>query len=71
GYMVYDIAGPGALACLKQGAELRLDQPSRSVLRQLFGIDVMLYRTAAQSFRVHVPRPMAMAFTQHVAQPQT
>lgn len=66
---VIETTGPNALACLKHGAEIRLDQPSRSVARLVFGIGVYLYRAPdSDGFRLHVPRAMTTAFMQHLAE---
>lgn len=69
GFDIFDLAGPGAMACLARGAEVRLDQPSRSVARLIFGIGTYLYRApAVDGFRVHVPRAMTAAFMRHVTE---
>lgn len=61
---VFDISGSGALALLRCGAELSLDQPSRSTMRHVFGVEVMLYRHRDDStFRLHVPRAQVMAIS--------
>ena len=66
-YLVIDISGPDALKALRRGTELRLDQPSRSVLRRLFSIEAMLYRVTDEgTFRAHIPRAMAQAFFSHL-----
>jgi hypothetical protein len=75
-FTVLEINGPGALTNLQRGAELRLDHPSRSVTRQLFGIEVFLYRAGDETrFRLHVPRGSAQAMIRHLgsysARPQT
>jgi hypothetical protein len=63
GWQVADISGPNALECLRRGAELDLAQPSRSVMRRVFGLDVMLYRTHDETrFRVHVEKARSHAF---------
>ncbi len=63
GYEVIEIAGTGALALLCRGAEVSLDQPSRSVARLLFGLGAFLYRAGdVQTYRAHVGRAQAAAF---------
>ncbi|MEX0280163.1 MAG: hypothetical protein AB3N13_03105 [Arenibacterium sp.] len=67
GLVILELSGPDAWTVLKRGAEIRLDTPSRSVARRVFGIDVMLYGYRdATCFRMHVPRAMAVALHQHV-----
>ncbi|MEX0340191.1 MAG: hypothetical protein AB3N11_14260 [Arenibacterium sp.] len=67
GFSVLDLSGPDAWAQLKRGAELCLDTPSRSVVRRVFGVDVVLYRFEAKGrFRLHVPRAMVQAFRKHL-----
>lgn len=67
GYRVLDLSGPGALEALRRGAELSLDRPSRSVLRRVFGLDLLLYRVGdGQSFRLHVERAFAQALAAHL-----
>ncbi|SHF80062.1 hypothetical protein SAMN05444273_1138 [Litoreibacter ascidiaceicola] len=62
-YSVFDIRGDRAFSVLKRGAELRLDVPSKSVARLLFGLGVFLYRfEATDTFRVHVFRGQAETF---------
>ena len=62
GHAVFDICGPTALATLKRGAEVRLDVPSASVARLLFGLNVFLYRFGEENrFRIHVPRSQTEA----------
>ncbi len=62
-WRVADISGPNALNCLRRGAELNLEQPSRSVMRRVFDVDVILYRVReAMCFRVHVDRAKSQAF---------
>lgn len=69
GFDVIDLIGPGAIACLQRGAELRTDQTSRSVARLVFGIGVYLYAApGGDGLRVHTPRAMTTAFMQHVAE---
>ncbi|MEX0280494.1 MAG: hypothetical protein AB3N13_04790 [Arenibacterium sp.] len=69
GYRLLELSGRDAWAQLKRGAELRLDMPSRSVMRRVFGIDVVLYRFANEGcFRLHVPRAMVPAFRKHLAE---
>lgn len=66
-YTVIDLTGPDAFALLRMGAEIRLDQPSRSVVRQLFGCDVLLCCLAdAPGFRLHLPRAHAQSLTAHL-----
>lgn len=61
-YAVFDLSGPGAFDILRRGAELRLDIPSRSVARMLFGLGVFLYRLEDRAtFRLHVARAQAEA----------
>ena len=56
GYAVLAIHGPRAMDVLYRGTELRLDHPSRSAARMLFGFAVFLYRKdGPDTFRVHVP----------------
>lgn len=67
GYHVLDVTGPNALDLLRRGAELRLDRPSRSVMRRVFGIDILLYRRGGElSFRLHIPRAHAQAVATHL-----
>lgn len=64
---VIDISGPNALECLRKGVELRIDHPSRSVMRRVFGWDVMLYRAGGETcFRLHIPRAATQAFAKHL-----
>ncbi|MEL6640424.1 MAG: hypothetical protein AAFP98_03770 [Pseudomonadota bacterium] len=66
-YQVIDISGPAAFAHLQRGAEVRVDQPSRSVQRRMFGCDVMLCCLDAESgFRIHVPRAFAQSFVEQL-----
>ncbi len=59
-YAVFEISGRDAFATLKRGAELRLDVPSVSVARMLFGLDVFLYRFGDEDrFRIHVSQSQA------------
>jgi len=65
--VVVELTGPDAFARLRMGAEVRLDQPSRSVVRQLFGCDVLLCCLAdAQGFRLHLPRAHAQSLAAHL-----
>ncbi|MGR3491599.1 MAG: hypothetical protein ACU0DW_06025 [Shimia sp.] len=69
GYAVLDVQGPGALDALQRGGELRLDTPSRSAARRLFGVDVVLYRYRAEDrYRIHVQRGYAQALRSHLSQ---
>lgn len=69
GWRVIDISGPGAFECLRHGAELNLHQPSRSVMRRVFGANVMLYRVHNPAhFRVHVERASAQGFFRDLTQ---
>lgn len=62
-YYVFDIRGDRAFSVLKRGAELRLDVPTKSVARLLFGLGVFLYRfDATDTFRVHVSHGQAETF---------
>jgi len=53
-YAVFDLEGPAAFDLLTRGTEVSLGVPSRSVARQLFGWDVLLYRRGAERFRLHI-----------------
>lgn len=56
-YVVFQLSGPNAIALLKRGTELRLDQPSKSVARMLFGLGLFLYRHGdEETYRLHVAR---------------
>lgn len=62
GYVVFDLTGPGGLDLLSTGGEISLGENSRSVVRRLWGMDVLLYRhTAPERFRLHVTRSCAPA----------
>lgn len=61
GLAVFDLGGPRAFDILRRGTEIGLDRPSRSVARVLFGLDVLIYRTDEDVFRLHVPRAAAEA----------
>jgi hypothetical protein len=62
GYVVFDISGPGGLDLLCTGGEIRLQESSRSVVRRLWGMDVLLYRYMnPRRFRLHVTRSLAPA----------
>lgn len=64
-YVALDLTGAGAFATLCRGAELRPDQPSRSVVRRIFGCDVMLCKSHKGSgFRIHAPRALSQAFVE-------
>lgn len=60
GYAVFNLSGPGALDLLRRGAAIDPRQPSASVVRLLFGIEVFLYRMQdGPRFRLHVARARA------------
>ena len=62
-FTVFEISGRGAFDLLKRGTELSLEQPSKSVVRKLFGFDFWLYRYgAADRFRLHIAHPYCEAF---------
>lgn len=61
GYAVFEIAGSGALALLKHGGFIQVDEPSASVARSLFGTTVLLYRTGPSQFLLHINRMHAQA----------
>ena len=58
---VIDLTGPKAVERLKTGGEIRFDQPSQSVVRRLFGVEVMLCRLPRGGFRLHIPRTLSQA----------
>lgn len=67
GYTVFELSGPSALHLLQHGAELSLEVPSDSVVRQIFGLSAMLYRyDAPDQFRLHISRGNAEAFLHHI-----
>lgn len=65
GYAVFEITGEGAWAALREGTEIRLDVPSRSVARRFHGLDALIYRIEG-GFRLHTPRAMAEALHRHL-----
>lgn len=68
GYAVFDLYGPRAFEVLRRGAELRIDQPSRSVARRLFSFDVVLYQSEKEgNFRIHVSRSFGQALVQSLS----
>ena len=70
-YAVFDLTGPHALDRLRMGAEIPLDQPSRSVARQVFGCDVLLCCLAKKrGFRLHLPRANAQSVAAHLCYEQ-
>jgi len=66
GYVVFEISGSGAQDLLKQGGFINTDQPSPSVARQLFGQSVLLYRTNALSYRLHINRMFAQSLRDQI-----
>jgi hypothetical protein len=61
-YAVFDLSGRRAFEVLQRGAELRLDLPSPSVARLLFGLAVFLYRVEkGDRFRIHIASSQAEA----------
>ena len=61
-YSVFDLRGPDALSLLKRGTEISLATRSKSSVRQIFGIETILYPiSACGGFRLHVPRAYAAA----------
>ncbi|MGD9861871.1 MAG: hypothetical protein AB7S99_01545 [Pseudodonghicola sp.] len=63
GLTVFQIEGENALPLCLRGAELSLEQPSRSVLRAGFGFELLLYRWEG-ALRLHVARGHAQALWQ-------
>ena len=62
GWGVLDLEGPRALDILKRGTEISLSEPSASVVRKLWGLDVWLYRFETEDrFRLHIARAMEEA----------
>ena len=62
GYLVFDVSGVGGLDLLSTGGEISLQDSSRSVVRRLWGMDVLLYRYMdPHRFRLHVTRSLAAA----------
>jgi hypothetical protein len=62
GYLVFDISGAGGPNLLSTGGEISVQDSSRSVVRRLWGMDVLLYRYMdPQRFRLHVTRSLAPA----------
>ena len=66
GLIVVQIDGDGALPLLCRGAEISFDQPSRSVVRAVFGMELMVYRHGA-GIRLHVARGQAAGLWQTLA----
>ena len=58
---VIDLTGPNAFEALRKGAEIRLDQPSPSVVRRVFGVELLLCRLQDAGFRLHIPRSLSQA----------
>ncbi len=65
-YATFDLSGPGAFQLLQRGAELSLKTRSKSVMRALFGMHVMLYRRASERFRLHVPTAQQDGLMHHI-----
>ncbi len=66
-YSVFDLSGANILDVLQHGAELSTQTPSRSVLRLLFGFEVMLYRVNQPGcVRVHIPTPRLFSLIEHL-----
>ena len=64
---VFDLSGAQAFDILKRGTEISLDQPSASVVRLLFGIEVWLYRIKDErTFRLHVAHALGEALVGHL-----
>jgi len=62
GLAVFQLSGTGALALLSQGGPLSPDIPSASVMRRMWGVDVMLYMgPEPNQMRLHVPAARAPA----------
>ena len=55
GYAVFELSGEATIGLLKQGTEIDLDRPSKSVVRLAFGLGLHIYRYGNEStFRIHV-----------------
>ncbi|MCE8009409.1 hypothetical protein [Aestuariivita sp.] len=59
GYAMFHLDGDRTLGLLKRGGVARPDQPSPSVVRLMFGMDVLLYCRGASGFGLCVPGPRA------------
>lgn len=67
GFAVIQLTGPNAIHILKRGTEISVRQPSASVARQLFGLDVWLYRHGTpDGFRMHVAHAFEQALIGHL-----
>jgi hypothetical protein len=58
GLAIFEITGPRAMDLVKRGAEISDALPSRSAVREAFGLEVILYRWH-QALRLHVARTQA------------
>ena len=59
GWSVLALSGPRAIDILKRGTEVSLNEPSASVVRKLWGLDVWLYRHGGEDrFRLHIAHAM-------------
>ena len=67
GCSVFQLTGPDAFGILKRGTEISLSQPSASVARKLFGLDVWLYRFGSKDgFRLHVAHAFGETLIAHL-----
>jgi len=67
-YAVLDVVGENAQRLLQRGAELSHETESRSAVRLLFGYEVILYRIADTSYRLHIDRAQADALWAHLTE---
>ncbi|MCV6591504.1 MAG: hypothetical protein OIF48_01020 [Silicimonas sp.] len=67
GWTLLELSGAGAFGLLRRGTELSLAEPSASVVRKLWGLDVWLYRFEAEDkFRLHIARALDEALIGHL-----
>ncbi|GHG92313.1 hypothetical protein [Pseudodonghicola xiamenensis] len=66
GLTIFEITGPRAMELIRRGAEISDALPSRSAVRQAFGLEVILCRRQ-DALRLHVARTEAQALRKQLA----
>ncbi|MEM8730039.1 MAG: hypothetical protein AAGF79_08975 [Pseudomonadota bacterium] len=67
GFEAYELSGEAAFELLKRGTEITLGEPSGSVIRLLFGLEVFVYRYRDEAtYRLHVNAAQSDALIKHL-----